>query len=343
MRRACNIVVLAGMCLAWGGCFTATKVTIERLEPPASDVQGINVIAVLPFSDRGGDDKRGAAVSSHLSAVLAKTGRYRVMKTDQIAKRLGERGIVYSYPPDAAAVRAIGSALEIDAVMYGEIEKFQYNEESGITKVKERVWTGDYVRDSRGNTISDSAETGEAIPRKRYEKRVVEKNRLKRYAVLDLHVRLADASMGNVICAASESESGSWEGTGSDEIAQMPSKDIILDLLVDRATKKFIRRIAPHPVEESRDLEWGVFHVTALGVELAKNNLWDEAMEKWLQSTKAKPDDPAAYYNLGVAFERQGRFDLAYKAYQNALARNPQSARYIKAVAQIQKLMEEMQ
>jgi Flp pilus assembly protein TadD len=78
-------------------------------------------------------------------------------------------------------------------------------------------------------------------------------------------------------------------------------------------------------------------------VELAKNNLWDAAVEKWLQSTKSMPTEPAAYYNLGVAFERRGFFNLAYKAYQNALARRPHSRRYIDAVAKIQKLMDDLE
>jgi tetratricopeptide (TPR) repeat protein len=123
----------------------------------------------------------------------------------------------------------------------------------------------------------------------------------------------------------------------------MPSQEVIFSLLLDRAAKAFVRQIAAHPVEEEKLLEWGVFHSTRLGVELAKNNLWDEAMEKWMLSIKAKPEDPAAYYDLGIAFERKGLFDLAYKSYQNALARNPQSKRYIKAVANIQKLMKELE
>ncbi len=118
---------------------------------------------------------------------------------------------------------------------------------------------------------------------------------------------------------------------------------MIFELLLDRAIKGFVRQIAAHPIEEERVLERGTFHSTILGVELAKNDLWDEATEKWLQATKAKPEEAAAYYNLGVAFERRGVLDYASKAYQNALARNPQSQRYIKALAALQKLMKDLE
>ena len=341
--RRSRVVCAVGLAIAFTGCMPTTKVTIERLGPPVADVSGIREVAVLPFTDAATGSQRGDAVADHLTAVMVNTGRYRVLKSDQMNKRLTEAGINFSYPPDAALVRKMGSALGVDAVLCGSVEKYQFEEASRLMKIKEQVWTGDYVRDSRGDIISDVGVNGEAAPRKRYEKRLVEKNRLARYAVLDIHFRMADAFLGNVICATSESESGSWEGTGPAEIAQMPSREVIFDLLLDRAAKAFVRQVAAHPIEEERVLEWGVFHSTKLGVELAKNNLWDEAMEKWMQAIKAKPEDPAAYYNLGVGFERKGLFDLAYKSYQNALVRQPQSKRYIKAIANIQKLMKELE
>lgn len=336
-------IVCAACLVALAGCSSTARVKIERLAPPAADVQGIREIAVLPFADTATGFRRGGLVAEHLTAVIANTGRYRIMKRDQMEARLAGAGINFSYPPDAALVRKIGAALGVDAIVCGSIEKFQFDESSRLVKTREQVWTGGYVRDGHGDVVSDVGEDGGAVPRKRYEKKPVEKNQLTRYAVLDVHFRMADAFLGNVICAESESESGSWEGRGPEEIAQMPSRDVVLDLLLDRAAKSFVRQLAAHPVEEDRTLEFGIFYPTRLGVELAKNDLWDEAMEKWMQSVKAKPDDSAAYYNLGVGFERKGFFDLAYKSYQNALARQPQSKRYIKAIANIQKLMKELE
>ncbi len=341
--RANSIICAACLVIALAGCMSTATVKIERLSPPAADVHGIKEVAVLPFADTATGARRGGLVAEHLAAVVASTGRYKVMRRDQMDARLAEAGINFSYPPDAALVRKIGAALGVDAILCGSIEKFQFDETSRLIKVKEQLWTGECVRDSHGDIVSDAGADGDTTPRKRYEKKLVEKNQLTRYAVLNIHFRLADAFLGNVICAQSESESGSWEGRGSEEIAQMPSREVVFDLLLDRAAKAFVCQIAAHPVEEERVLERGVFYPTRLGVELAKNNLWDEAMAKWMQAVKAKPNESAAYYNLGVGFERKGLFDLAYKSYQNALAKNPQSTRYIKAIANIQKLMKELE
>jgi len=331
---------------AWmfvSGCWQNATVVIERLEPPIADVSGIREIAVLPLGASRANELRGQRATRRLAEVVASTGRYSVMKQDRVQALLSKAGVSYSYPPDAAFVRKIGSVLDVDAILCGELQNYQCNEESRAVKVKEPVWTGDYERDRSGNVISERTAEGELAPRKKFRRQWVEKKRIKRYAVLDLHLRVADAFAGNVISAQTVSESGSWEGTGSSEIAQLPTCDVIFELLSDRAIKKFVRQIAVHPVEEERALEYGIFHSTRLGVELAKNNMWDEAMDKWMQAIKAKPDDPAAFYDMGVGFERKGLFDLAYKSYQNALVRNTGSDRYIKAVARIQKLMKDLQ
>jgi hypothetical protein len=343
MRQGTRSALIAAACLGLAGCFRTVQVKIERLEPPLADVHGIRELAVLPFADRTTGLGAGGLVAEKLAAVVVSTGRYRVMKIDQVNKRLSDAGVNFTYPPDAAMVRKIGSVLGVDAVLCGELQKFSLDETGRVLKSRERVWTDEYVRDREGGVISDAGPRGESVPRKRMEMRVVEKNALRRSAVLDIEVRMSDGFLGNVICAESESESGSWEGTGAAGIAKLPGREVIFDLLLDRAAKKFVRQIAAHPIEEERVLERGAFHATNLGVELAKNDLWDEATDKWLQATKAKPDEAAAYYNLGIAFERKGIFDFASKAYQNALARNPQSERYIKAVAAIQKLIKDLE
>jgi tetratricopeptide (TPR) repeat protein len=264
------------------------------------------------------------------------------MRHEKIKQLLDAAGVRVPSPMNSAMFKRIGSILDVDAVVFGEIERFSFQEEEELVKGAEPVWLGKYERDKEGNIISDVAADGRAVPRKILENKMVEKNRLIRYAVLEIRYRAAEAKQGTVIVAETESESESWTAVGGEEIARLPGKEAVFDLLVDRATKSFVRNVAPHPVLEDRELEQGGYFANGLGVELAKNNMWDEAMEKWMQATKVMPNETAAYYNLGVAFEHKGLFNLAYKAYQNALARNPRSARYVKAAADIQNLLEKL-
>ncbi len=296
MSRQTRSALVAAACLGLAGCSQTAQVKIERLRPPLADVRGIRELAVLPFEDRVTGTDVGVLVADRLAGVIVNTGRYRLMRPDQAGKRLAAAGINFTYPPDAAMTRRIGAALGVDAVLCGELQRFSFDEAGRVGKSRERIWT-----DGRPGELQTG---GAASPGARQVERLVEKNALKRSAVLVLDIRLADAFLGNVICAETESESDSWEGTGAAEIAKIPGREVIFELLLDRAIKGSCARCAAHPIEEG-ECSSAARYSTILGVELAKNDLWDEATEKWLQATKAKPEEAAAY-TTGVAFEPGG-------------------------------------
>ena len=55
------------------------------------------------------------------------------------------------------------------------------------------------------------------------------------------------------------------------------------------------------------------------GIAVAQRNLWKEAAYRWERATQIDPTYAAAWNNLGIGYERLGRFDDARKAYENAL------------------------
>ncbi len=64
------------------------------------------------------------------------------------------------------------------------------------------------------------------------------------------------------------------------------------------------------------------------GVEMARMNLWREAMFRFQRAIELKPDDAQAYNNLAVAYEANGDFENAAKAYRDAM-RLDKSNQYI--------------
>ena len=54
------------------------------------------------------------------------------------------------------------------------------------------------------------------------------------------------------------------------------------------------------------------------GVEMARRGLWQEALFRFEQVRKARPDDAKALNNLAVAYEAVGRFDDAEPLYREA-------------------------
>ena len=61
------------------------------------------------------------------------------------------------------------------------------------------------------------------------------------------------------------------------------------------------------------------------GIELAQKQLWKEAEFRWEKAVELDPTYAAAWNNLGIAYEQQGKFDEAKKAYDKATALDPKN------------------
>lgn len=59
------------------------------------------------------------------------------------------------------------------------------------------------------------------------------------------------------------------------------------------------------------------------GIEVARRDLWKEAEYRWRRATEIDPSYAAAWNNLGIAYEQEGKFDEAREAYEKALALEP--------------------
>jgi hypothetical protein len=79
-----------------------------------------------------------------------------------------------------------------------------------------------------------------------------------------------------------------------------------------------------HQTDVSRETTQNDF-----GVNMARMNLWREAMFRFQRAVKMSPNDPKAHNNLAVAYEANGDFENARKEYLEAL-RLDRSNDYIK-------------
>jgi Tfp pilus assembly protein PilF len=61
------------------------------------------------------------------------------------------------------------------------------------------------------------------------------------------------------------------------------------------------------------------------GIKVAQNNLWNEALYRWEKATKLDPTYAAAWNNLAIAYEHEGRFEDAKKSYERALELDPKN------------------
>ena len=61
----------------------------------------------------------------------------------------------------------------------------------------------------------------------------------------------------------------------------------------------------------------------AFGISVAQRGLWKEATYRWQKAVEIDPTYAAAWNNLAIAYEHEGRFDDARHAYDKAVALDP--------------------
>ena len=61
------------------------------------------------------------------------------------------------------------------------------------------------------------------------------------------------------------------------------------------------------------------------GIKVAQIGLWNEALFRWEKATQLDPTYAAAWNNLAIAYEHEGKFDAAKKAYEKALQLEPKN------------------
>jgi superkiller protein 3 len=62
------------------------------------------------------------------------------------------------------------------------------------------------------------------------------------------------------------------------------------------------------------------------GIKVAQKGLWREAIYRWERAVSIDPNYAAAYNNLAVAYEHEGQFEKARKAYDKAAELEPNNA-----------------
>ena len=62
------------------------------------------------------------------------------------------------------------------------------------------------------------------------------------------------------------------------------------------------------------------------GINVAQRGLWREAIYRWEKAVELDPKYAAAFNDLAIAYEHEGQLDKARKAYEKAIALDPNNA-----------------
>ena len=61
------------------------------------------------------------------------------------------------------------------------------------------------------------------------------------------------------------------------------------------------------------------------GIKVAQNGLWKEATYRWEKAVEIDPTYAAAWNNLAIGYEHEGKFEEARQAYDKAVSLDPKN------------------
>ena len=90
-----------------------------------------------------------------------------------------------------------------------------------------------------------------------------------------------------------------------------------------RALLVIVALVSTAPLASAGDARSEAKEQVEFGIKMAQNNLWKEAAYRWERAVQIDPSYGAAWNNLAIAYEQQGNFEQAEKAYEKAVQLEP--------------------
>jgi tetratricopeptide (TPR) repeat protein len=305
------------------GC--AKKTTVEKMVPAEVDVGGIERVAVAEFD---GLAQSGRMVAAKIAEGIVDMGYFRLFEREKLDEVLAEREFSRSDEVDPATANRL-KLMGIDALIFGVVDVFSVDDQTGITKVERKVGTGEY------RTVEKEGKDGkiEKVEEEITETILIDRGYIIRSGTVGVTFRMANINTGEIIAVETETSNFSrkaWE----DEAGKLPTKDMILDDLAGIVVYKFLRKVQPQYILVEVEFEGNNNSHTETGIKYAQANLWDKAEEAFRRAAAGSPNDPSAYYNLAVTLDVLGKYDEAINAIERAIDLDP-TDKYIDMLARI--------
>jgi tetratricopeptide (TPR) repeat protein len=275
------------------GCVPKGKV--YRVKPPKIGWEGIHDVAVLSFDGPYGENLRRQVYDR-----LADVQYFNPKDTSQIPSLAHVSHDEVGNPALFEALEALGA----DAVITGLVTVDIHNTH-GVDQVEVNEGTGYYKKgkDASGRWVDVEIKRTviRAVPYVMREARLESE-----YKVFDV--------MSHVVIAAGKVTETDGDKFGGDKehaspgrrLRDLPTSSDTAEELSARAAAKLVAKLSRMKLGSVFKLDPGGNTLVKRGVALAKDGHWEQAIDIWEQVIRDKPDEAAAFYDLGVAREGLG-------------------------------------
>lgn len=306
------------------GC-AAPRATYQARVPAEIDVGDIERVAVADFD---GLPQTGTLVAAKLTEGIVSAGHFQMFERAKLQEILDERDFSHSEHVDPATANRL-KLLGVDALIFGAVDVYSIDDQTGVTKVETQIGTGEY------EIVHEKGRDGVAREvKKEIQKTVlVDRGHVIREGTMGVTFRMANVNTGQIVAIKAETVHFSQKAW-RDERQTLPTKDAILEQLSAEVANRFLRQIQPQYVMRSVQFEKNDLPETDVAIKYAQAGLWDKAASSLRSAAVAAPAVASAHYNLGLTYDAMGSHELAESSLERAIALEPKDG-YIQALARI--------
>lgn len=333
--RLVSVLALSLSAAGLSACAT-TRLEFPVMVPAEVNLKAMGVQLLAVTAVDGPEDSE-VKVAALLSAKLADGRFFRVVEREKLLaleqeQALGMMGVV-----DERMAAKAGKALGVDALVVGTVSAYAAKTEPYTRTVMKRRDTGQ-VRQNCYPVEKDGKKQQRCTDVPVYEEVPVEEQHHRRTGTVTASYRVVVAETAAVLTGKEESASyryGTATSSGPDK-----GESEILSQLTETVVTRFVNQIQPHRVTMAREFENGgwLFGDADIkrGIDYLKADRLDDAVAQWEAVTRHDPDNPSAWYDLGIGYELGHQFDRAEQAYRTA-ERITAKDSYIQAVGEVRK------
>jgi tetratricopeptide (TPR) repeat protein len=303
----------------------------EKMVPALYDVEGIDRVAVAEFD---GLEQSGRIVAAEIAEGIVAMGYYKLFERSELQRILEEREFSQSEHVDPATVSELKLA-GVDALIFGIVDVYSVDDQTGVTKVERKVGTGTY------RVVEKEGEDGEVeeVREEIMETVLVDRGYIIREGTVGVTFRMANINTGEIVAVKTETAHFSkkkWR----DEADKLPTKDEVLDGMSQTVVRRFLNQIQPTLVRKAVQFESHSDSHTEMAIKYAQAGLWEKAEREFSKAAQENPSQSAVHYNLAVTRNAIGMYQEAMTSIERAIELDPKS-KYITMLAQFTTDLEE--
>jgi tetratricopeptide (TPR) repeat protein len=294
--------------VTWFAC--APRGMVRRISPGNVRWESIRDVAV-----RGFDGYYGEIVRAHICDRLAQIQYFNPTEALQIYAA----GELPSNTVDEVEFLKAVEDLKADAVITGHVMA-HIQDIHGVDQVQVREGTGYFkkAKNAYGQWVDEEIKRTviKIVPYVIRKASVAAEYKV--FALLAKGV----IALGEFTEVYAEKFGGDKEYSDSGKrLADLPPSTYTLSQVSVRVAERIVAKLSRMRLSSFVQLDKGTNRTVKQGVAMAKDGKWEEAIQIWEQVIRDEPDNAAAYYNLGVAYEGLGDMEDLVKAralYQSA-------------------------